>query len=84
MGRVAVVDELNMLREEQDFGSDEQQEIHDQAAVDADSSNWIRVDGKRIAALKDVQEAFDSFNTLRYSQPTHLQGSTCGTLRATI
>lgn len=27
-----------------------------------------------VATLIEVQDAFDSLNTLRYSQPTHLQG----------
>lgn len=30
--------------------------------------------GKYIATSREVQEAFDSVNTLRFSQPTHLQG----------
>ena len=30
---------------------------------------------KFVATIHEVNEAFDSVNTLRYSQPTHLQGS---------
>ena len=30
---------------------------------------------KFVATIHEVNEAFDSINTLRYSQPTHLQGT---------
>lgn len=30
---------------------------------------------KFVATIHEVNEAFDSVNTLRYSQPTHLQGT---------
>jgi cleavage and polyadenylation specificity factor subunit 2 len=30
---------------------------------------------KFVATIHEVSEAFDSVNTLRYSQPTHLQGA---------
>lgn len=30
---------------------------------------------KFVATLQEVHEAFDAVNTLRYSQPTHLQGN---------
>ena len=30
---------------------------------------------KFVATIHEVNEAFDSVNTLRYSQPTHLQGA---------
>ena len=33
-----------------------------------------KTNGKYVANLQEVHDAFDSVNTLRYSQPTHLQG----------
>ena len=35
---------------------------------------------KFVATIHEVNEAFDSVNTLRYSQPTHLQGNSSSSL----
>jgi len=53
MGRIAIIEEVEGLRDEQDIG--------DNAPM-------------KVATIQEVHEAFDSVNTLRYSQPTHLQG----------
>jgi hypothetical protein len=39
---------------------------------------------KFVATIHEVNEAFDSVNTLRYSQPTHLQGMCRYRLTATL
>ncbi|KAF8969461.1 beta-lactamase-like protein [Flammula alnicola] len=82
MGRIAVAEDVEGLRDEQDV-SDPPAEIKDGAngksltdspppAPTSDEK------GKYIATVIEVQDAFDSLNTLRYSQPTHLQGKCQG------
>jgi len=79
MARMAVVDQVEALRAEEDVdgGADEKQdtlandiEPAEEQAVRHNKSKT----SKCVATVKEVHEAFDSFTTLRYSQPTHLQG----------
>lgn len=82
MGRIAVSEEVEGLREEEDVGDENERKLK----LDLDSMDLTdgstppplpKKDGKKgkyVATLTEVQDAFDSINTLRYSQPTHLQG----------
>ncbi|KAJ3533914.1 hypothetical protein NMY22_g7139 [Coprinellus aureogranulatus] len=83
MGKIAVTEDVEGLRAEVDIGEDlgdgvEQLENGD---IDMEHSNEERQvspptlgrHGKCVATLVEVQDAFDSINTLRYSQPIHLQ-----------
>ena len=80
MGRIAVMEDVEGIREEEDVG-DVQTSKHPEEPMSEDlertkspSQNADSPKGKYIATVTEVQEAFDSINTLRYSQPTHLQG----------
>lgn len=76
MGRIAVTEDVEAIREEQDIG-DEGHQLVDETSMNVDA-DYVEPDahtnGKYVATSREVQEAFDSVNTLRYSQPTHLQG----------
>lgn len=80
MGRIAVTEDVEGLREEE--------EVNDQpASTESSGDDREKMEGaspspppkpstgKFIATVIEVQDAFDSLNTLRYSQPTHLQGN---------
>lgn len=81
MGKIAVMEDVEGIRDEEDVG-DAEQSKHEQDPKTMDlidrtgspSPESGSQKGKYVASLADVQEAFDSINTLRYSQPTHLQG----------
>ncbi|KAK7061904.1 cleavage and polyadenylation specificity factor subunit 2 [Favolaschia claudopus] len=80
MGRIATTEDIEGIRDEEDFGEDEPVPVQDGDSVMDDSPPVIRdkLKGKYVATLNEVQEAFDSVNTLRYSQPTRLQGKCQG------
>jgi cleavage and polyadenylation specificity factor subunit 2 len=81
MGRIAVSEDIEGVRDEEDVGNERE---HKQEQVDgttelhegsrSPSPKRDAPKGKYVATLIEVQDAFDSVNTLRYSQPTHLQG----------
>lgn len=73
MGRIAVTEDVEGLRDEEDFG-DEITTINEDEERSQPSSSNNDPKGKCIPTLIEVQDAFNSMNTLRYSQPTHLQG----------
>lgn len=58
MARIVTLEDIEGTRDEQDI-------------PDQDSQT---VSPKNIATVHQVHEAYDAVNTLRYSQPTHLQG----------
>lgn len=70
--RIAAVEEAETIRGEEDV--DYKQDTSEDANADdkMDVDNDFR--GKFVANLDDIREAYDSINTLRYSQPAHLQG----------
>ncbi|KAF8812259.1 cleavage and polyadenylation specificity factor subunit [Phlegmacium glaucopus] len=81
MGRIAVTEDVEGLRDEEEVldepresqsADEENVESHDESLHAKDGK------GKFIATVIEVQDAFDSCNTLRYSQPTHLQGKCQG------
>ena len=79
MGRIALIEEVEGIRDEQDVGDDSRKSDQDTSFDDTDTSqptpsNPTSDQGPHIATVHEVHEAFDSINTLRYSQPTHLQG----------
>jgi cleavage and polyadenylation specificity factor subunit 2 len=87
MARIATVEEIEMIRDEQDVGDEgekEQDENEDESENDKEQDSMEvqepskvlgHKSGKFIATSREVQDAFDSVNTLRYSQPAHLQGA---------
>ena len=77
MGRIAVTEDVEGIREEEEVIDEpsESQSVEEENAESGDEPLSAQ-DSKRkfIATVIEVQDAFDSCNTLRYSQPTHLQG----------
>ncbi|KAG6812985.1 hypothetical protein H0H92_014916 [Tricholoma furcatifolium] len=86
MGRIAVSEDVEGIREEEDVGGDsvvqpksepDSIELDDEPTTPSTTKKEGKK-GKYVATLTEVQDAFDSINTLRYSQPTHLQGKCQG------
>lgn len=85
MGKIAVTEDVEGLRGEVDVGEDVEEEGKQDETGDINmeesteerqvSPPTMGRNGKCIATLVEVQDAFDSINTLRYSQPIHLQGA---------
>jgi len=77
MGRIAVTEDVEGLRDEEDFGDEVTEKFTDEDQ-DEDPSQLLPPNkdskGRCIPTVIEVQDAFNSMNTLRYSQPTHLQG----------
>jgi cleavage and polyadenylation specificity factor subunit 2 len=77
MGRIAVTEDVEGLRDEEDFGDEttdkfiNENEDEDESRRSPSNKN---PNDKCIPTVIEVQDAFNSMNTLRYSQPTHLQG----------
>ncbi|KAG6854893.1 hypothetical protein C0991_012083 [Blastosporella zonata] len=84
MGRIAVSEDVEGIRDEEDVGGEEEAKPDSENMDVTDGPSTTpppRKDskkGKYVATLTEVQDAFDSINTLRYSQPTHLQGKCQG------
>jgi cleavage and polyadenylation specificity factor subunit 2 len=81
MGRIATTEDVEGIRDEEDVGDEVENkqdgdgDVMDVAGSESPEPRPARSKGKYVATLPEVHEAFDSVNTLRYSQPTHLQGS---------
>ncbi|KAG6821557.1 hypothetical protein H0H93_000066 [Arthromyces matolae] len=86
MGRIAVSEDVEGIRDEEDVRVEEEDESkHESNGLGLDEEHspppppkTETKRGKYVATLTEVQDAFDSINTLRYSQPTHLQGKCQG------
>ncbi|KAJ7240326.1 beta-lactamase-like protein [Mycena haematopus] len=83
MGRIATTEDIEGIRNEEDVGDDEDlvPESDDTLMDDGTPTlpiNRDKLKGKYVATLNEVQEAFDFVNTLRYRQPTRLQGKCQG------
>ncbi|KAL0570092.1 hypothetical protein V5O48_011867 [Marasmius crinis-equi] len=89
MARIAAMEEVEMIRDEQDVGDDvekprtnEMDEMQEQTEDSTDDSTKqqpkANTTGRFIATSREVQDAFDTVNTLRYTQPAHLQGKCQG------
>jgi cleavage and polyadenylation specificity factor subunit 2 len=77
MARIAATEDVEGIREEQDVG-DENLKREQETAIDLDQlprAAERNVKEKYVATVQEVHDSFDSVNTLRYSQPTHLQGT---------
>lgn len=79
MGKIAAMEDVEGIRDEQDIGDEPiQEEEHD--GMRPEDNGEMPHDpphaklGRYISTLVEVQDAFEHLNTLRYSQPTHLQG----------
>lgn len=62
MARIVTLEDIEATRDEQDVPDDESPDPQ------------VPPSKKCIATVNQVHEAYDAVNTLRYSQPTHLQG----------
>ncbi|TFK43712.1 beta-lactamase-like protein [Crucibulum laeve] len=84
MGRIAATEDVEGLRDEEDVGDEpEQKAVENTDGMDMGEPSEpeppkVKTKGKYVATLIEVQDAFDAINTLRYSQPTHLQGKCQG------
>jgi len=80
MARIATTEDVEGIRDEEDVGDDEGKVGQEDESMDLDQESKRptpkndKVQRKYVATLHEVQDAFNSVNTLRYSQPTHLQG----------
>lgn len=84
MGRIATTEDIEGIRDEQDIGDEGETFTEESNEMDVDEAEEPheaapRRHGKYIATMQQVHNAFDSINTLRYSQPTHLQGGCIST-----
>lgn len=80
MGKIAVTEDVEGLRGEVDVGEEVEMEENPRRNVDVDMEEQsepptMGPGGRCVATMVEVQDAFDSINTLRYSQPIHLQGT---------
>jgi len=76
MARIAVLEQVESLRSEEDVDAEEgksSENVEMQEEQDGETQKRNK-SGKCIPTVKQVHDAFDSFTALRYSQPTHLQG----------
>ncbi|KAF8450500.1 beta-lactamase-like protein [Boletus edulis BED1] len=67
MARIVTLEDVEGTRDEQDIPDGESPTVADTSSPP-----------KYIATVNQVHEAYDAVNTLRYSQPTHLQGKCQG------
>lgn len=78
MGRIATTEDVEGIRDQEDVDDEagsEQEEDGTLEENDGIRSAAAKKKGQYVATLQEVHDAFDSVNTLRYSQPTHLQGT---------
>lgn len=80
MARIATMEDVEGIRDEQEVDVEEEESDESAAAEGAGSSEphspKLKNEPKKfVATVQEVHEAFDAVNTLRYSQPTHLQGN---------
>lgn len=74
MARIAATEDVEGIRDEEDVGDVLTEEPSTPEPLSEGPRLKDKQKGKYVATLQEVQEAFDAVNTLRYSQPTHLQG----------
>jgi cleavage and polyadenylation specificity factor subunit 2 len=73
------MEDVEGIRDEQEVDVAEEENDESAVAEEADSmeprSPKLKKEPKKfVATVQEIHEAFDAVNTLRYSQPTHLQG----------
>lgn len=77
MGRMAVSEDVEGIRSEIDVEAEEveaDQNMEEDNGPREKALPTMGLNGLCVATLIEVQDAFASINTLRYSQPIHLQG----------
>jgi cleavage and polyadenylation specificity factor subunit 2 len=78
MGRIAATEDVQGIRDEEEVGDESENKTEGDESGDMGEGNGSKETpktmGKYVATLNEVHDAFNSVNTLRYSQPTHLQG----------
>ena len=81
MARIATLEEVTALRMEEDVDPPKQIEEQSSIKVEEDAMEEDLHEpipssktGARIPTMEEVNDAFESIITLRYSQPTHLTG----------
>ena len=82
MGKIAAMEDVEGIRDEQDIGDEPIQEEERDGIRPEDNGEMPHdpphtKSGRYVSTLVEVQDAFEHLNTLRYSQPTHLQGVLC-------
>ena len=70
MARISALEESECIRAQEAIDTGEPTEVQENGSVITESSG----SHKYVPTQKEVHEAFDTVNTLRYSQPAHLQG----------
>ncbi|PFH51359.1 hypothetical protein AMATHDRAFT_74923 [Amanita thiersii Skay4041] len=76
MGRMAVTEDVEGIREEEDVQDETDSSVQEES-VESAPQDGLKA-RKYVASLAEVHDAFEHLNTLRYSQPTHLQGKCQG------
>jgi len=84
MARIVTLEDIEGIRDEQnidDLVPEQDLPNAENSPSDTEDRNQSRTEessisflGKYVATVQEVHEAYDAVNTLRYSQPTHLQG----------
>lgn len=81
MARIATTEDVDGLRDEEDFKKEIVEASEDSMEEDGAERERSptpkptqRRTGKYVATSQEVHDAFDTVNVLRYSQPCHLQG----------
>jgi cleavage and polyadenylation specificity factor subunit 2 len=75
MGRIAATEDVQGIRDEEEVGDESENKSEGDESGDMGEGNGSKETmGKYVSTLNEVHDAFNSVNTLRYSQPTHLQG----------
>ena len=84
MARIAAAEDVEGLRDEEDVDTEgllvpeptqpTEEQAEGQEEGEKQEPKMRKLRGKYVATLQEVQDAFDSVNVLRYSQPCHLQG----------
>ncbi|KAF8639809.1 hypothetical protein AX17_001068 [Amanita inopinata Kibby_2008] len=85
MGRIAVSEDVEGIRDEEEIrddtgensGQEDGAELHEECTESSTAKLGFKK-RKHVATLAEVHDAFEYLNTLRYSQPTHLQGKCQG------
>lgn len=82
MARISATEDIEGVRESEDVDDSsvptdepmDTEEGTDQPEETLQTNKGRPKSGKYVATLREVHDAFDTVNVLRYSQPCHLQG----------
>lgn len=77
MARIASIEEAESIRSQEHINAPDS-DVKQQGSVEKSPDSAVSgASRKYIATLDEIREAYDAVNTLRFSQPTHLQGVFC-------